>query len=118
MVTTPSGLSPAVLADLRGVFARFPEVHEVWLYGSRARGDHRPGSDIDLAVVAPAMSAAHFARLAAELDDLPVAFPMDVLHWDALDNPRLRRHILSDRRRLYPDSPEESGQSLLLESHP
>ncbi len=27
------------------------EILQVWLYGSRARGDHSPGSDIDLAVV-------------------------------------------------------------------
>ena len=28
-----------------------PEIAQVWLYGSRARGDHRPDSDIDLAIV-------------------------------------------------------------------
>lgn len=30
--------------------ATHPEIKEVYLYGSRARGDHRPGSDIDLAI--------------------------------------------------------------------
>jgi hypothetical protein len=30
---------------------RHPEIKAVYLYGSRARGDHRPDSDIDLAVV-------------------------------------------------------------------
>ncbi len=29
----------------------FPEIAQVWLYGSRARGDHHPNSDIDLAIV-------------------------------------------------------------------
>ncbi|MEM9058965.1 MAG: nucleotidyltransferase domain-containing protein [Pseudomonadota bacterium] len=30
--------------------SRHPEIREVWLYGSRARGDNRPDSDIDLAI--------------------------------------------------------------------
>jgi predicted nucleotidyltransferase len=31
--------------------AQRSEIAEVWLYGSRARGDHRDESDIDLAIV-------------------------------------------------------------------
>lgn len=40
--------------DLILVWARsHPEIEAVWLFGSRARGDNRPESDIDLAVVTP-----------------------------------------------------------------
>lgn len=30
-----------------------PEIEEVWLFGSRAVGDSRPDSDIDLAIITP-----------------------------------------------------------------
>lgn len=100
-VSTKTGLSDSILGDLQGVFERFPEVEEVWLYGSRARSDHGPGSDIDLAVVAPGMAPARFAALFADLEALPLAFPMDILHWERLENPQLKRDILADRRVLY-----------------
>lgn len=38
------------LARLRNVFARYPGVAAVWLFGSEARGDARSASDVDLAV--------------------------------------------------------------------
>ena len=41
---------------LLGAFQRFPWVREVWIYGSRARGQARSNSDIDLAVEAESTS--------------------------------------------------------------
>ncbi|MBW3534989.1 MAG: nucleotidyltransferase domain-containing protein, partial [Gemmatimonadetes bacterium] len=48
MITVAAGLNHLV-QTLR---ARCPdEVRAVWLYGSRARGDARPDSDVDVLVV-------------------------------------------------------------------
>ena len=54
----PSTLDPnrfgLTSADLRAISewaSGIAQINEVWLYGSRARGDHRPDSDVDLAVV-------------------------------------------------------------------
>jgi proline iminopeptidase len=101
-VTDPSGLSDEILADLCRVFARHPGIEEVRLFGSRAKGTHRPGSDIDLAVFAPAMSEAEFAALWQEIDDLPILFRVDLLHWDRLSNTALRDKIRREGRRIYP----------------
>ncbi len=51
--TTIPGLPPEASARLLALFSAEPAVAEVWLYGSRAMGRHRPGSDIDLTLVAP-----------------------------------------------------------------
>lgn len=91
-----TGLSPAILADLAGVFARYPEIRQVLLYGSRAKGSWKPGSDIDLAVLAPEMSEARFAQLWCDIDDLPLIFKVDCLHWDRLGNLRLKEKILAE----------------------
>lgn len=42
------GLDPRTLSRMHGVFRAFPEVEEVMVYGSRAMGTYREGSDIDL----------------------------------------------------------------------
>ncbi len=94
--TLTFGLSAGISADLRRVFAGYPEIDQVLIFGSRAKGGFRSGSDIDLAVVAPTMSENRFTRLWDELDALPILFRMDVLHWDTLKNERLRQKICGE----------------------
>lgn len=96
------GLSLVILGDFRQAFAKYPEIERVLIFGSRAKGSFREGSDIDLAVVAPTMSDQRFTQLWNELDDLPVVFKMDVLHWDRLGNEPLKGKILAEGRELYP----------------
>ena len=46
------GLPEDTVNQINRVLARFPEVTRAVLYGSRAKGNHKPGSDIDLSVLA------------------------------------------------------------------
>ncbi len=100
-----TGLSDTILNQLRETVARWPEVEKLVLFGSRARGDFRPGSDIDLAIFAPRLSDREFAHLWNTIDDLPIAFKLDILHWDHLDNAALREQIQKEGMTLY----ERSG---------
>ncbi len=93
-----TGLSDRILSDLDKTFRRFDEVEQVWLYGSRARGDYTPGSDIDLVVIAPKMTSTHFAQLFDAIEALPIAFKTDVVHWDSLSNADLKQNIIADHR--------------------
>lgn len=84
------------------IFRAFPQIKAVWLYGSRARGTAQEGADIDLAISAPTMSDVDFARLWDALDASPVAYKLDVVHWERLQNPQLRAEIERDRVQIYP----------------
>jgi len=95
------GLSARVLNDLRNTFAAYPEIEQVLIFGSRAKGTFKDGSDIDLAVFAPAMSTARFAELWNRLDALPLVFKLDVLHWHTLGNERLREKITIEGKVFY-----------------
>ena len=90
---TRYGVSDAIWQHILGVCARFSEIEHVILYGSRARGDDGTGSDIDLAIDAPDMSSQTFAVLWNALDDLPIIFPMDVVHVQSLKNKQLLQAI-------------------------
>lgn len=91
MSTAP--LAPAEAAMLRSVFRGYPQVSEVRLFGSRAKGTHTPRSDVDVAVfgnVTPLQAQA----IASELDDLPLPYKYDVQVFDSIKSDALRDHIL------------------------
>ncbi|MGB8517123.1 MAG: nucleotidyltransferase domain-containing protein [Gallionella sp.] len=102
MVALNTGLSDSILNDLRRVFAAYPEIEQVLIFGSRANGTFKDGSDIDLAVFAQTMSEARFTQLWNALDALPLIFKMDVLHWDTLANQRLKDKISITGQLIYP----------------
>jgi uncharacterized protein len=72
--------------------ARIPAVERVLLFGSRARGDHGPRSDIDLAVEAPTVTVADRARMAELVEDAPTLVGIDLVRLDMADA-RLRQEI-------------------------
>lgn len=69
---------------------QFPQIRWLKLYGSRALGRQRPGSDIDLAFSSPEDCS---AALAAAFDELPTPYRVDVTHWESLRHEGLRQHI-------------------------
>lgn len=88
------GLPPSVLSQLRGVFARYPQIEKVLVYGSRAKGNFRPGSDIDLSLIAPSLSLTDLLRMETEIDDLLLPYKVDLSLFHQIENPDLREHIL------------------------
>jgi predicted nucleotidyltransferase len=91
--TAEWGLAPTVLGQIRSVLARFPSIEQAILYGSRAKGNFRPGSDIDLALVAPELTERQLSALDAALDDLLLPYTFDLCQLASLNNSALIEHI-------------------------
>ena len=87
------GLSSDTVARIRGVFARFPSVKKAVLYGSRAKGTFRPGSDIDLTLLGDNLTSAELGAIADELDDLLLPYQIDLSIFHLLEHEDLREHI-------------------------
>jgi uncharacterized protein len=83
------GWHPAV-AWLTDRLAAIPSVERVVLFGSRARGDHGPRPDIDLAVEAPEASTEDRARMVELVEDAPTLLAIDLVRLDTAE-PALRR---------------------------
>jgi predicted nucleotidyltransferase len=84
------GLPPQTLAQIQAVLETFPQIRWLKLYGSRAMGNYRPGSDIDLAFSSPIDCT---AQLAGAFEELPIPYLVDVTHWESLAHDGLRKHI-------------------------
>jgi predicted nucleotidyltransferase len=99
----PPALTPSEAEMLRAIFRQHPEIEAVKLFGSRAKGIHRPNSDIDLAVWGR-LNELQAEAIAAELDDLPLPYHFDVQSYDAINSPPLREHIKRVGILLYPET--------------
>lgn len=87
------GLDENSIEEIRSVFNRFPGVEKVLIYGSRAMGNYRPGSDIDLAIVGGQLTQRDIRKIGAELDKLEMLYSFDVLLYDELKDAELKDHI-------------------------
>jgi predicted nucleotidyltransferase len=87
-----AGLPRGVAHQLASVLCHYPDVQQLVLFGSRAKGTAHPASDIDLAVWG-IEDVLRLEALAVELDELPLPFKFDVKSYSSISNPSLRTHI-------------------------
>ena len=92
MITAQTGLPPSVLTQVIDGLRHHPEVERAVLFGSRAKGNARPNSDIDLALYG-AIHTLALERIAEELDELPTPYLFDLQAIEGLQNPALLEHI-------------------------
>lgn len=87
------GLPAHAVERLRGVFKGWPQIQRVLLYGSRAKGNYRPGSDIDLAIESEELSLSQLFAIENQIDDLLLPWMVDLSLKHHIDNPALLDHI-------------------------
>ncbi len=87
------GLRQETIKRINDVFAGYPLIERAVLYGSRAKGDFKNGSDIDLALVGQGFDISIQAKLRRDLDDLLLPYTLDISILDQIGNPDLLEHI-------------------------
>jgi len=87
------GLPLRTVERIKSGLSRFPEIEQATLYGSRALGRHRPGSDIDLSLSGSALSGTVLARIDTALDELLLPWRFDLSIREQLRSPDLIDHI-------------------------
>lgn len=87
------GLKAETVAQIQNVLAAFPSVEKAVLYGSRAKGNFKPGSDIDLALYGSGLNLQTLHRIEGALDDLLLPYYVDLVIFERIRNDELREHI-------------------------
>jgi len=87
------GLSDVTVERINGVLSQFQEVEKAIIYGSRAKGNYKTGSDIDLTLVGAALTTTVCDAIDSALDDLMLPYTIDLSIFDSLRHPELREHI-------------------------
>lgn len=72
------GLKQEDIDKINHVFARYEGIDSVIVYGSRAKGNFKAGSDIDLTIIENSISFPKFLEIENSLDDLLLPYKIDL----------------------------------------
>ncbi len=92
------GLNKEIYNEIIETFKSISDIKRVILYGSRARGDYKKTSDIDLAVE---FEEDKKLLLIRKLDDLKCILKFDVINIDTIQNEKLLENIKNEGEIIY-----------------
>lgn len=87
------GLTNNDINKINDAFLNHHQIEKAILYGSRAKGNYRNGSDIDLTLIGQNLSLKIMNEIALELDDLLLPYLIDLSAYHQIQNPDLIDHI-------------------------
>ncbi len=89
----PHGLKDIELTKLNEVFAANERIERVVLYGSRAKGNYKPFSDVDITLEGAELTHTDLNRISLAIDDLLLPYQFDISIFHTLKNEALIDHI-------------------------
>ena len=96
------GISAKTLSLIIEQLKGYPQIEKAIIFGSRAMGNYKPGSDIDLAITGKGINYKLLVKLGTVLnEELPIPYKIDLIHFDTIANPELTEHILQHGKIIY-----------------
>lgn len=88
------GLLDKDIEYIKKAFEKFEEIERVIIFGSRAMGSYKKGSDVDIAVIGKRVSSSIILRLDEYLnEEYPLPYFFDIIHYNKIENKNLKHHI-------------------------
>jgi len=88
------GISTKSYQLILDTLALFPEIERAGIYGSRALGNFKNGSDIDLVLFGSDITHQIILKLKTKLEqELPIPYYFDITHYETISNIELKKHI-------------------------
>jgi predicted nucleotidyltransferase len=87
------GLKDLHIKKIKSVFEKYSFIEKVIIYGSRAKGNFRNGSDIDLTLIGNSLNLTELNKIENELDDLLLPYQIDLSIFHKIENLDLIAHI-------------------------
>ena len=95
------GLRQGLVDKIIEAIASVEEVDQAIIYGSRAKGDYREGSDIDIVIKGKNLSQKELNQVGLALDDLELPYLFDLAIYHHINNDDLKQHIKRVGKILY-----------------
>ena len=95
------GLSDNTIEKIHSVLIKYPQVEKAILYGSRATGVYRNGSDIDLTLCGEGLTHRVLSNIDSDIDDLLLPYTIDISNFSKIGNPDMITQIERDGVKFY-----------------
>lgn len=89
------GLDKKQVTILKNIFAKYPGITKVVIFGSRAKNNHQPFSDIDLCVYGK-LDETTLNKMKFDLVDSSLIYKVDLVLFESIINDKLKQNILTD----------------------
>lgn len=96
------GLDEKVIESIVAIFKKYEQVERAVIYGSRARGDYRNNSDIDIALFGDELTFSINTKIFYEIDDLYWVYKIDLVNMNSLkEDDKFKQNIIREGVEIY-----------------
>lgn len=88
-----SGLTKKDIDSIKTIFSKYKQIEKVLIYGSRAKGNYKPASDIDLTLIGRGIDLSLQLKIEFDLDDLMLPYKFDISIYHKITDPEFIDHI-------------------------
>ena len=87
------GLAQHIIDKLIAVFEENPKVDKALVFGSRAMGNYRPDSDIDIALKGQDLNTDAIIAMSVAFEEKGITHKVDLINYETINEPDLKDHI-------------------------
>jgi predicted nucleotidyltransferase len=87
------GLKEITIHKINSIFIKYSAIEKAILYGSRAKGNYKNGSDIDITLIGDSLTYKLISDIENDLDELYLPYTFDLSIYKFLENDKLTNHI-------------------------
>ncbi|GMV00202.1 MAG: hypothetical protein AMXMBFR51_29340 [Ignavibacteriota bacterium] len=96
------GLQDSDMDVINKILMNYDEIEEAYIFGSRAKGNYRQGSDVDIALKGEDIKRSQVLEISDLLnEETNMPYRFDIVHFDSIDRRELSEHILRVKKVIY-----------------
>lgn len=96
------GIDESIIEDIVNIIRKYKEVTRAVIFGSRARGDYKKASDIDIALFGDNLTNTINTKIFFEIDELYMPYKVDLINFNTLGKEnKIRENILKEGVEIY-----------------
>ena len=95
------GLSEEQFTEIIDIISTYPEIESAIIFGSRATGSFRRGSDIDIAILGNEVDYNLLLGIKGRFEDSDLPFFLDIIAYSIVESEDLKKNINEQGKVIY-----------------